>query len=149
MGEIAKLRQKSDKIWFDINLIWYNMKMTILGKILVKFRYQDYKKFCFPNVNSHNWRHCFMIILYTKYRFHLVFHTESRFCTNLIKKYSVLYCFWVQNYWFYIILSTKIEYKLRTETCNNIISRYFEKILFCTVLYQIVLFLYHHSWLER
>jgi hypothetical protein len=50
MGEIAKSKQKSDKIRFDINSTWYNMKMTILRKILFKFWYGDYKKICFANV---------------------------------------------------------------------------------------------------
>jgi hypothetical protein len=36
-------------------------------------------------------------------------------------------------------MSTKIEYKLRTETCNDIILRYLEKVLLvvCIELYQL------------
>ncbi len=57
-----------------------------------------------------------------------IYLIKSLFCASLIK-----------NIQFYNILSIKIEYKSRTETCNNIVSRYLEKVPFCIKLYQIVL----------
>jgi hypothetical protein len=86
-------------IWFDINTIRYNMKMTILRKILFKFQYRDYKIFVFWMLWTVVIRD---IILYTKYWFHLVFHTESEFTQCNLNFVSV----WFNI--FYIIFDYKI-----------------------------------------
>ncbi len=143
-----------DLILIPYEKIQYNMKTTIIRMILFKFQYWYYKKICFPKVNGHNSRYHFSIVLYTKYQFHLFFtqnlnlHNVNSILHHLIKKYSALYHFWVQNNQFKIDLNTKIEYKLRTEMCNDIISRYLKKVMFCTILYQAVSFSYHYSWLK-
>jgi len=116
---------RNDSIWIGYDMIW---KWQFLER---------YTNFDFENIfliKLWMWMviiqdYHFMIPLYTKYQFHLVFH-------------------WVQNYWFDIILSTKIDYNLRTEICNNVIFRYLKKIMFCIILFCIKFFLSHHSWLE-
>jgi len=44
---------------------WFDMKMAILKKISFKFRYWDYKKFCFSNVN-HPWTKNYQIMIVYK-----------------------------------------------------------------------------------
>jgi hypothetical protein len=43
-----------DKIQFDIDLIQYDMKMTILRKILFKFQFQEHFYVKIANVKRHN-----------------------------------------------------------------------------------------------
>ena len=98
MSEIAKMRQKSDKIQIDIYLIQYNMKMTILGKISFKFQFQEYFYVKIAGVNGHNltlsFYDCFIYKISISSHFShriLIYIMQSRFCTNLIKKYLILH----------------------------------------------------------
>jgi len=53
MGEIAKLSQKSNKKWFNMDWVWYDMKMTILGKIY-KFWFWEHFSNKIVDMNGHN-----------------------------------------------------------------------------------------------
>jgi hypothetical protein len=69
----------------------------------------------------------------------------SQFCASLIKKYSVLYHFEYKIISLTLFRVQKIEYKLRTETCNDAILRYLSILPFCFEFYSIVLTLSQHS----
>jgi hypothetical protein len=79
MNEITKSRQKKAIRYDYIDLLQYDIKTTILGKISFQFPFREHFYVKIADANGHNLRYCFRIILYTKYQFHLIFHTESQF----------------------------------------------------------------------
>ncbi len=81
-------------MWFKINKILKDTKWVNLKKYCSEI-YFEIIKYVVSNkyVNSHNSRLSIYDHYYMKYWFHLDFHKEYKFCTGLIKKYSVLYHF--------------------------------------------------------
>jgi len=106
------------------------MKMTILRNVSFKFQYLHLKIFVFQK-----WtviiRDSILWSFYIQNIDFILFLTSNLDLLNVI---SILQRFDSKLFGFISFLSwrTKIEYKSRTETCNDIILTYLEMIPFCT-----------------